>query len=169
MAVSLRLTNDSKRWQLQWNSNGKKSLYVTVSSLDGNIIAAQRVAMRLKSRVEGTSRRQNVEPFWVIRDEFVAEERASLHRQAALANSAVNTDGGSTAEEQIRESLLDPAFTSCTSGDVAVVASNVAAGGVATAAGQLAVGDAPEVDEEVGRPSDLVFLDPHLQPRTLQA
>ena len=52
-------------------------------------------------------------------------------------------------------------------GDVAVVASDAAAGGVA-AAGQSAGGDAPEVDEEVGRPSDLDPLDPHLQPRTLQ-
>ena len=47
-------------------------------------------------------------------------------------------------------------------GDVAVVASDAAA------AGQSAGGDAPEVDEEVGRPSDLDSLDPHLQPRTLQ-
>ena len=52
-------------------------------------------------------------------------------------------------------------------GDVAVVASDAAAGGVA-AAGQSAGGDAPEVDEEVGRPSDLDPLDPHLQPITLQ-
>ena len=109
MAVSLRLSNDSKRWQLQWKSSGKKTVYVAVSSLYGNKIAAERVAMRLKTRVEGASSRQNVEPFLAIRDKFVAEELASLHRQAALANSAVITDGGSTAEEQIRESPLDQA------------------------------------------------------------
>ena len=107
MGVSLRWTNESQRWQLQWNSFGKKRVYVTASSLDGNKTAAERVAMRLKTWIEGASSDENVEPFVVTRDKFVAEELASLHRQAALANSVVNTVGGSTAEEQIRESPLD--------------------------------------------------------------
>ena len=149
--VGKRFDAHQQSWQIQWRCQGKHSLRVRLSAFNGDTVAAERVAGILQERIEAASDRTDCARFSVVLDELVAAELARHTHGGCVVSAAAGFIGSASS----------------TSGDVAVVASDAAAGGVA-AAGQSAGGDAPEVDEEVGRPSDLDPLDPHLQPRTLQ-
>ena len=84
MSVSLQWLDATRRWQLQWKSSGKKTLYITAAALNGSKGAAEQVAVRLKADVESATNRQEVEGFWEIRDKYVAEafeERSEAEEQ----------------------------------------------------------------------------------------
>ena len=74
MSVSLRWIGGTQRWHLQWNSSGKKTLYITSAALNGSKETAERVALRLKTYVENGNRLREIEDLLRIRDEYSTEE-----------------------------------------------------------------------------------------------
>ena len=78
MSVSSRWYEPKQAWQVQWRSSGKKSLYVRVSASAGDKGAAERVASRLRARVENSTDKSDASLFWSVKAELIAEELAPL-------------------------------------------------------------------------------------------
>ena len=89
MSVSLRWDEPKQHWQVHWRSAGKRSLYVPASAFAGDKGAAERVASRLKARVNDSADKGDASSFWRVKDQLIGEERASCNIAVVTSDAAV--------------------------------------------------------------------------------
>ena len=93
---------DRKEWRLQWRWNGNKEhLEVSVTALDGDKDAAQRVAERVKEHVGSTGGERT--DFITFVDQCIAEKVETQ----SLSEVVSSAGGGSKATVQLRSQPSD--------------------------------------------------------------